>query len=179
MKQKVRVAISLGSNLGDRLEFLTLAARRLAGEFLERAQASRVYETEPWRGMDHPLYLNALIVGESEWKPPAILNYLQEVERDLGRTPGERYAPRVVDLDLIAYGEQSWESPGVCVPHPFMHERDFVLVPMLELWPDWRHPKLGKTVKQLWAELLETSPQKNAAAGPRVFAPPLLDTTNL
>lgn len=69
MKQKVRVAISLGSNLGDRLEFLTLAARRLAGEFLERAQASRVYETEPWRGMDHPLYLNALIVGESEWKP--------------------------------------------------------------------------------------------------------------
>lgn len=149
MKQLTRVAIGLGSNRGDREAFLRAAAHRLVEELLEKAAGSSVYETEPWGVADQPKFLNAVVTGWSEWKPPAVLNFLKQLERELGRTPAERYGPREIDLDLLAYGEISWASDGVVVPHPRLPERDFVLVPLGEVWPDWRHPVLSRTPDQI------------------------------
>ena len=151
MKQLTKIAIALGSNLGDREAFLRGAAGAFALEFLERASGSSIYETEPWGISDQPKYLNAVIVGWSEWKPPAILNFLKQIERDLGRKATVRYGPREIDLDLLAYGEFTWKSEGLVVPHERLAEREFVLVPFAEVWPDWRHPILGKTAGEILA----------------------------
>jgi 2-amino-4-hydroxy-6-hydroxymethyldihydropteridine diphosphokinase len=149
MRQLTKVVIGLGSNLGDREGYLRRAAERLAEEFLEGAVASSVYESEPWGVLDQPKFLNAAITGLSEWKPPAMMNYLKTLERELGRTDSVRYGPREIDLDLLAYGELVWNSEGVIVPHERLPERNFVLLPFAELWPEWRHPALEKTAAEL------------------------------
>ncbi len=153
MLQLTKVAIGLGGNQGDRLDFLKRAAERLAEEFLQEAKASSVYETEPWGVTDQPKFLNAVVVGLSEWKPPAIVNFLKTLERDLGRKQTERYGPREIDLDLLVYGSVEWSTEGVVVPHERLAERDFVLMPLAEVWPDWRHPRLGKNSAELLSSL--------------------------
>jgi len=150
LNQKVRVAIGLGSNLGDRKAKIEDAMKRLSEEFLEDSKFSNLYESDPWGKPDQPKFLNAVIVGLSEWKPPAIVNYLKNLERELGRTETVKNGPRVIDLDLLAYGEQTWEGEGITVPHPGIPARDFVLLPWLELWPKWKHPLLKKTLEEIW-----------------------------
>lgn len=151
--QKVKIAIALGSNLGDRTKNLNSAVERLSDEFLEDVKVSSFIETEPWGITDQPKFLNGVIVGLSEWKPPAILNYLKNLERELGRTQTVMNGPRVIDLDLICYGDKIWESEGVKVPHPRMATRDFVLRPLQEVWPDWIHPELHQTVSELLSKV--------------------------
>ena len=167
MNQKTRIALALGGNLGDRLAVLTKAVRLLSDEFVTGVRVSKVYETPPWGVTDQPDFLNLVLTGDSEWKPPAILNFVKALEKELGRVPAERNGPRLVDIDLVAYGEQIWESPEVTVPHPRMHQRDFVLVPLCDVWPEWKHPRFGKTVRELLAEL-----EKRTPAAVKVFAPP-------
>lgn len=169
MKQKERLAVALGSNVGDRLATLREACRRLGEDLLENAACSSIYETAPWGVEDQPAFLNAVVVGDSDWKPPAVVNFLKSLERELGREPGPRFGPRVIDLDLVAWGNHRWEGDGVKVPHPRWADRDFVIVPLKEVWPDWVPPG-------------ETSPvSSRATAGsegrfaPRVIAPPPLD----
>lgn len=154
MRQLTRVAIGLGSNLGDREASLRQAMARLVDEFVQSPVVSSIYESPPWGPIrDQGPFLNAVLVGESEWKPPGILNYLKLLERELGREPGPKYGPRVIDLDLLAYGEKAWEADGLIVPHPRMAERDFVCLPLAEAWPGWRHPGTGKTVEEMCREL--------------------------
>ncbi len=149
MMQKKKIAIALGSNMGNRSSNIQRAADALKEEFLENAVLSQVYETKPWGIEDQPMFFNAVVVGYSEWKPPAILNYLKELETKLGRTKREQNGPREIDLDLIAYAEETFEAPGLRVPHPAMAERDFVLLPFCDVWPEWRHPILGKSAQEL------------------------------
>jgi 2-amino-4-hydroxy-6-hydroxymethyldihydropteridine diphosphokinase len=150
---KVKVAIALGANLGDREKMIRKAAERLGEVFLEEVKLSQLIETEPWGIKDQPKFLNAVMVGLSEWKPPAILNYLKSLERDLGRVTTVKNGPRVIDLDLICYGEEVWSGEGIEVPHPRMAERDFVLIPLVEVWPAWYHPIRKKTATQLLEEV--------------------------
>jgi 2-amino-4-hydroxy-6-hydroxymethyldihydropteridine diphosphokinase len=152
MKQLVRVAIGLGSNQGDREAFLRAAAERLREEFLEDFRGSSLYETEPWGITDQPKFLNAVVSGFSEWKPPAIVNYLKQLEAELGRKHTVRNGPREIDLDLLVYGDTQWKTEGVTVPHERLAERDFVLVPLNEVWPEWRHPLLGMTPNEMLAK---------------------------
>ena len=166
MKQKTSVIIALGTNLGDRQKYLQAAVERLSEEFLENAVTSSVYESEPWGEIDQPKFLNMVIRGLSEWKPPAIVNFLKTVERDLGRTQTKKNGPREIDLDLIAYGEMSWESEGVSVPHPSMLDRSFVLFPLAEVWPEWRHPLNQKTAASLVEEWLKSRPASSTKLGP-------------
>jgi 2-amino-4-hydroxy-6-hydroxymethyldihydropteridine diphosphokinase len=150
MKQLTPVAIALGSNLGDRLAVIRRAMETLGEDLLEGAKSSSIYESDPWGKTDQPKFLNAVIVGLSEWKPPAIVNYLRDLERRLGRLPSsERNGPRHIDLDLLAWGDRTWDEDSIVVPHPRMQERAFVLVPLGELWPQWRHPRMKKTVSEL------------------------------
>jgi len=171
MVQNIKIAVALGANLGDRLATLRRAANRLSHDLLLNSRSSSVYESDPWGILEQPKFLNAVLVGDCEWKPPAIVNFLKQLELELGRKPGPRFGPREIDLDLIAYGNEVWESPGVVVPHPEMAKREFVLAPLNELWGDWQHPRLLCSVHVLCQSLFGSEPQHA-----RFFAPPLQDT---
>lgn len=155
VNQATRIAVGLGSNQGDRLHFLTSAFDRLRADLLDGALLSSVYETPAWGGVAKRPFYNAVAVGVCDWKPPAILNLLKSIERELGRSPAPRYGDREIDLDLLVHGSHTWNAEGLVVPHPGLAERQFVLAPLVEIWPEWLHPTLGKTASVLLAELLE------------------------
>lgn len=104
----------------------------------------------------HPPFLNGAVRLRSSLVPTAILDALHAIERGLGRVRAREerpWQPRAIDLDLIAIDRLVVDAPGLRVPHPEMHRRAFVLLPMLEVWPDWRHPVLGRTIRELAADL--------------------------
>ena len=146
--------IALGGNLGDRAGFLVRAVERLRERGLSILRLSHFYETRPEGNRDEPLYLNAVCEAEVSEEPRGILKLLREVETELGRSPVDRSGPRTVDLDLLSVGDLVVEEPPeLVVPHPRMHRRSFVLVPLCELDVHWRHPTLGRTAGELLAEL--------------------------
>ncbi len=144
-----KAAIALGSNLGDRLSFLQTAAKRIAEDVLEGMESSAVYETEPWGIKEQGKFLNAVVVGQTEWKAPAIIDYLKQLEKELGRIASTKNGPREIDLDLLCVESEIVEAPGVSVPHPRIQEREFVLRPLCDVWGNWKHPQLKKTAEEL------------------------------
>ncbi len=142
--------IAAGSNLGDRANFLERARdllRKIQG--IQFKETSSVYETEPVGGPRQGKYLNAVWEIETSLAPGKLLEALLEIEKKLGRMRGERNAPREIDLDILSYGEEIVDRPGLTIPHPRLHERRFVLEPLAELDPDWRHPVFKKTVREM------------------------------
>lgn len=132
----VRSYLALGSNLGDRAANLQGAVDRLAAvPGIRVVRSSTVYETAPV-GPPQPEYLNAVLEVEATLSPRDLLNVCLSVEADLGRVRGERWGPRVVDVDVLTYGREAIDEPDLQVPHPRMLERAFVMVPLLELDPD-------------------------------------------
>jgi 2-amino-4-hydroxy-6-hydroxymethyldihydropteridine diphosphokinase len=162
----VRAYLGLGSNLGDRLEHLRDAIPLLARRGVKPLRSSRVYETEPVGGPRQPDYLNAVLEVETSLVPRALLKTCLEVEADLGRTRGERWGPRVIDIDVLTYGREEIAEPGLEIPHPRMHQRAFVLVPLLELDPNPPLPG-GRRVGDLPVEA-------GTLGAVRLFAPPIL-----
>lgn len=126
--------IGLGSNVGDRLENIRTALR-LLGERAEVAGVSTVYETEPV-GPPQPHFLNAVCRIETDLSPPDLLAAVKAIEADIGRSPGERWGPREIDLDLLLYGEEETHTDDLVIPHPRLTDRAFVLVPLLEIAPE-------------------------------------------
>lgn len=137
----VNVAIGLGSNRGDCLAYLRMAYHQL-GEILVETQISRVYRTPPVGNKEQPRYLNAVVVGISGHSAQDLHTCLKEIEFRVGRTRFISGEPREIDLDLLFYGDQVVSGEYLCVPHPRLHERWFVLQPLCELWPDAWHPRL-------------------------------------
>ncbi len=134
---EVRAFLALGSNLGDRLSNLQRAVELLTRrEGIRVVRSSRVYETDPVGGPSQPDYLNAVIDARTTLGPRDLLDACLAVEREMGRERKERWGPRVIDVDVLAYGRETVDEPGLQIPHPRMHERGFVLVPLLELEPD-------------------------------------------
>jgi 2-amino-4-hydroxy-6-hydroxymethyldihydropteridine diphosphokinase len=149
----VRAYVGLGSNLGDRAAYLLLglsALSRLPKTHLLRL--SPVYETDPV-GPPQPPYLNMVAELETELSPTGLLAEMLRIEKALGRERRERWGPRTLDLDLLLYGDLVLEEEGLSVPHPRLHERAFVLVPLLDLLPEGRHPLLGQSFAELLASL--------------------------
>jgi 2-amino-4-hydroxy-6-hydroxymethyldihydropteridine diphosphokinase len=156
-----RAAVALGANLGDRRATLERALALLAPElgrlvarssWLETAAVIHPEDDAAW----HPAFLNGVAVFATGLAPHDVLNRLHAVERSLGRdrrAETRPWQPRLIDLDLIALEEVVLDEPDLVLPHPRMHERAFVLRPMAEVWPDWRHPRLGLTVAELAAQL--------------------------
>lgn len=135
-REPVRVYIGMGSNVGDRLANLQEAVDRLGRiPGLRVIRTSRVYETDPV-GPTQPDYLNAVAQVETSLSARQLLDACLGVERAMGRERRERWGPRNIDLDILAYGREEIDEPGLVVPHPRMHERGFVLVPLLELDAD-------------------------------------------
>jgi len=144
----VEVYLSLGSNLGDRRANLK-EALRLLGESLEIASVSSVYDTEPVGVGEQPRFLNLVCRVNTDIGPMQLLSLIKGIESSMGRDLSLRNAPRVIDIDIILYGDTIMESPELIIPHPRMRERAFVLVPFAEIAPEVVHPITGERIDDL------------------------------
>ena len=152
-----RVFIGLGSNLGDRPALLERGLQSLADAGFGTDQRSALYLTEPVDAPPQDWFVNAVAEGHTALSPDELLAACLEVERALGRERAVHHGPRTLDLDILIYGDERREEPGLTLPHPRMHERRFVLVPLCELAPDLHHPRLGATMR----ELLDRCPDRS------------------
>ena len=147
------VYISIGSNLGDREENCRKAIKLLKENGIAVKKQSRMYETEPWGVKDQPKFINMAIEAETDKKPEELLRVLKEIEKEIGRKETAKWGPRIIDLDILLYDNLVIDTPELKIPHPLLHERDFVLKPLCEIAPDKKYPVTGKTVKEMAASL--------------------------
>jgi 2-amino-4-hydroxy-6-hydroxymethyldihydropteridine diphosphokinase len=143
-----RAYVALGANLGDREATIEAAVAALPGV----VAVSQLRETDPVGVVDQPQFLNGAAALETELSPRELLDALLAVERELGRERRERWGPRTIDLDLLLYGGETIDEPGLTVPHPRLHERRFALEPLLDLDPELAIPGRGR-VEDVLAEL--------------------------
>ncbi len=169
--------IGFGSNLGNRIDFCDRAVTLLGLLPHSRLDAvSSLYETEPIDDGAAPgpdWFLNGVVQIETNITPKSLLEICREIERALGRDPDNRKGPRTLDLDLLLYDDCVLTEPALMVPHPRLHQRRFVLAPLVELDPDRQHPVLGRRLRELLATLTDPSvvrlldPQPNSRYGSR------------
>lgn len=151
-----RAYLSIGSNLGGRAENCIIAVARLARE--EKVlKVSDIYETEPWgtaeTAADQPEFMNVAVEIETQLNPHDLLGTCKRIEEMMGREPGERWGPRIIDLDILLYEDRVIDDQDLVLPHPHMHERRFVLQPLADIAPQVRHPVLRKTAAELLQDL--------------------------
>jgi 2-amino-4-hydroxy-6-hydroxymethyldihydropteridine diphosphokinase len=147
-----RAYVGLGANLGPKEVTLLRAVDLLAAEDgIEVLELSELRETAPVGVIDQPEFLNGALAVETSLAPRELLDVLLRVERELDRVREERWGPRTIDLDLLVYGDETVDEPGLRVPHPRLHERRFALEPLAELEPELEIPGLGKVSELLAA----------------------------
>ena len=144
-------AFGLGSNLGNRLLNLRTAARLLQESGLEILQVSDVFESEPWGVADQPHFLNACLTAECETTPEALLAAAKDIEKAMGRRENIRWGARLIDIDILLIGDLRYETAALTIPHRDLHRRDFVLIPLAQLLPDWIHPDERRSVAEMAA----------------------------
>lgn len=144
------VAIALGSNLGPSVAHMQRALELLAPH-LQSIRPSSLYETAPMYVLDQPPFFNAALTAQTELGPLALLRTLKSIEMAVGRLPRVRYGPREIDVDLISYGSVMLRSSVLQVPHPKIGERRFVLLPLVEVAPEWNLATMG-SVRDLLAQ---------------------------
>lgn len=150
IQQQSKVYLSLGGNLGDRLAVLCKAVKCLqAVTGIAVVHVSRVYETAPWGVTEQPKFLNIAIEIETAFSPLELLHIVKELEKDLGRGSGIRWGPRMVDIDIILFGDATIRTPELTVPHAHFRERHFVLTPLAEIAPEAIDPETGHTMAVL------------------------------
>jgi len=147
------VYLSLGSNLGDRKANLEAALRLIESPRLRLRRVSSIWETEPVDVKNQAWFLNLVAEVETDLFPKMLLNHVQRVEKKMGRERKTAKGPRNIDLDILLYGAFRVTAPGLMIPHPRMHERRFVLQPMVELAPNLRHPMLRRSMQELLGAL--------------------------
>ena len=153
------VFLGLGTNLGDRAHNLEHAISLLPPE-IQIESFSAVYESEPWGFSDQPHFLNMAAGGTTHCTPEEVLQHIKDIELRAGRQPTFRYGPRIIDIDLLFYDSRVLDTPDLIIPHPHLHKRAFVLVPLAEIAPALVHPVLNLNIRQL----LDTIPPEDAAA---------------
>lgn len=152
MSYKDSIFISLGSNVDHRRKYLAAARFQMANRGLRLVQKSQIYQTQAWGVLDQPLFLNQVVEVSTDSAPYELLQSLKSIETSMGRKSRERWTQREIDLDIIYYGRQIMKTPELQIPHPFLYQRNFVLVPLCEIAPEFPDPQVGKTVRELLAE---------------------------
>lgn len=143
----------LGSNLGNREESLRNARVRLEARAGELLRCSSVYETASWGKHDQPDFLNQVLEIKTSLSPSDLLATVLSIEKELGRYRAEKWGSRTIDIDILFYDDRIIDEPGLIIPHPFLHDRHFCLLPLSEIAPDLVHPRKGKTIKELLVDL--------------------------
>lgn len=143
------VYLSLGSNLGNREENILYAVRKLKEIGFEIKETSSIYKTSPWGKPDQPYFLNLVLEGETKLSPQRLLQKAKIIEKTLGRKKGEKWGPRTIDIDILFYDNKIIKTPNLKIPHPQLHERNFVLIPLKEIAPNFIHPLLKQNVQQM------------------------------
>ena len=144
------VYLALGSNLGDRLSNLKDAITSLSPQMDVKAK-SHVYETPPWGYENQEPFYNQVLKARTYLAPEQLLKHLKRLEVALGRKPSFQNGPRLIDLDMLFYDDLVMNTSVITLPHPRLHERGFVLLPLMDIAPDLRHPILQKSVREMIA----------------------------
>lgn len=160
-KKYINVFLGLGSNMGDRAANLRAAANLISKNIGKIAKKSHVYETQPWGNTAQETFLNQVVMVNTTLDPRDLLDKISKIERELGRErrekDQEKWGPRTIDVDILFYGKRVVRDKGLEIPHPELHKRAFVLVPLMEIAPDWEHPLLKKQIDELYMECKDES----------------------
>jgi 2-amino-4-hydroxy-6-hydroxymethyldihydropteridine diphosphokinase len=153
-----KVFLGIGTNLGDRETNLKNAIEKIAENIGPILKSSSVYETDPWGFTSDNLFFNMVVEVKTRLTPAGVLGAILQIEVLLGRTRSEKkYSSRVIDIDILLYENYVIDEVSLRIPHPLIHERKFVLVPLCEIAPEFIHPVLGKSIRVLLEECTDQS----------------------
>ena len=147
-----KVFLAIGSNLGDRFRNIELAKMMLSDNRIKIMKSSSFYETLSWPNIKNPKFLNVVLEIETNLRPLSLLDLCKKIEKSLGRKKSKKNSPRVCDIDILDYGKRD-ENNGINLPHPRLHQRNFVLIPLFEISKKWTHPKSKDHIKTLILKL--------------------------
>lgn len=149
MRKRNQIILHLGSNKGNRMLNLQQARKSIAQKIGKIIKASRLYDTDPWGLKEQARFLNQATWVETALPPATLLEHVLAIENELGRERLKKWGARIIDIDIIFYGQKVIDEPGLQIPHPLMQDRNFVLEPLAEIAATWQHPVLKKSVAQL------------------------------
>ena len=147
-----KVFLAIGSNLGDRFRNIELAKIMLSDNRIKILKSSSFYETLSWPNIKNPKFLNVVLEIETNLRPLSLLDLCKKIEKSLGRKKSKKNSPRVCDIDILDYDKRN-ENNGINLPHPRLHQRNFVLIPLFEISKKWTHPKSKDHIKTLILKL--------------------------
>lgn len=151
-----KVVLIIGGNLGDRLDLINRTVKSIS-EKNSMIAKSAIYETQAWGAVAHGNFLNQVIQIETSHSPEKLLQQIQQIEETMGRNRTETWGDRTMDIDILYYGDEVIDTPALTIPHRFIQERRFVLVPLAEILPEMIHPVLGKSNRILLEECQDPS----------------------
>jgi len=152
-QREEELILLLGSNMGDKEAHMSMAINLLQEQLGNAESISSIHHTPPWGNTDQDDFVNQAILIPCRIKPLIVLEIILEIEQKIGRIRYEKWGPRCIDIDIIFYGALMYQSDLLEIPHPYMEDRLFVLEPLQEIAPDFRHPRLNFTVAQLLEQL--------------------------
>jgi len=150
MAEKQTIYLHTGSNLGDRISHLAQACEMLEKQVGKISNRSRLYETEAWGMKDQPDFINQALEVQTELVPDEVLFHIKKIEKEIGRQENKKWHERIIDIDILFFGNTMLSTDKLKIPHPHCHERMFVLVPLMEIAGEFIHPFLNLSIEELY-----------------------------